>query len=140
MAGVSFSFVDFHALLNLSIGIADRIDESRNESFTILYCDFEGLDTRVIQDSLKQVLRNSDAIVHYDHHYFLVLPYTDKYGAIIVKKMFEDFFDKDLKAEVASYPVDGDSPSEVLRSLQAYVDKTHGSYLECLDDAKLSRS
>ena len=40
MAGVHFSFDNFEQLIDLNIGIADRLDENRAESFTILYCDF----------------------------------------------------------------------------------------------------
>ncbi len=133
MAGVQFSFVDFSSLIQLSMGIADRLDENRIESFSIMYCDFSKIGSDTIKSSLKQVLRNSDAIVHYDHHYFFVLPYTDSYGALTVKKMFEDFFDAKVKASVIAYPKHGDSPSELLGALQIKADNENGDKLDFLD-------
>jgi len=118
MAGVSFSFNDFTSLIQLNIGMSDRIDENRAESFTLLYCDFTEVDQAVINSSLKQVLRTSDAIVTHNGHYFFVLPYTDKYGAVTVKNMFEEFFDHYVPSTEVSYPSDGDTPAELLQELQ----------------------
>ena len=39
MAGVHFTFDNFKQLLDLSIGLVQRLDENRAESFTLLYCD-----------------------------------------------------------------------------------------------------
>ncbi len=106
MAGVHFSFDNFRELMALSIGIAERLDENRAESFTLLYCDFSGIATEIVDESLLQILRTSDAIVNHEGDYFFVLPYTDKYGAEVVKKMFDEFFAKHLGSFLLSYPVD----------------------------------
>jgi hypothetical protein len=92
MAGVHFQFDDFKQLLRLNIGISQRLDENRAESFTLLYCDFSQISKEVITNSLENILRNSDSIANHESDYFFVLPYTDKYGAEIVKKMFDQFF------------------------------------------------
>lgn len=86
MAGIHFTFNDFKQLLALNIGISDRLDENRAESFTLLYCDFSGISQEVVDSSLREILRTSDSIVNHESDYFFVLPYTDKYGAEIVKK------------------------------------------------------
>ena len=91
MAGVHFTFDNFKQLLNLNIGISQRLDENRAESFTILYCDLSGMSTESVKSSLEEILRTSDSVVNHDLDYFLVLPYTDKYGARIVKTMFDEF-------------------------------------------------
>jgi hypothetical protein len=130
MAGVHFSFYDFPSLLQLNMGISERLDENRKESFTVLYCDFSDLSKEIITQSLEQVLRDSDAIVHYDQHYFFVLLYTDKYGAMIVKDMFEEFFDTQIPSSEVSYPADGDSPGELLETLHA---KVYNLYTADLD-------
>jgi hypothetical protein len=118
MAGIHFSFSDFKQLLALNIGIAERLDENRAESFTILYCNFENLHGEAIVESIIDILRNSDSIVNDGTDYFFVLPYTDKYGAEIVKKMFDEFFGKFLDAFLLSYPVDGEKPEELLSNMQ----------------------
>ena len=133
MAGIHFSFDNFKQLLDLNIGISDRLDENRAESFTILYCDFTGIETEVVDASLRQILRTSDSIVHHENEYFFVLPYTDKYGAEIVKKMFDEFFAKFLNSFLLSYPVDGETPSAILGAMQDSVSLFYKKNLHCLD-------
>lgn len=118
MAGIHFTFGDFRQLLRLHIGIAARLDENRAESFTILYCDFSEIEDEVIRGSLEEILRTSDSIVNHKKDYYFVLPYTDKYGAGIVKTMFDEFFDKFLNSFLISYPVDGESSEELIEILQ----------------------
>lgn len=133
MAGVHFAFDDFKQLLDLSIGIAQRLDESRAESFTLLYCDFSTVSEDVIQNSLQQVLRNSDSIVNDKSDYFFVLPYTDKYGADIVKNMFVEFFARDLDSCMVSYPKDGEKSEALIEELREIVSVTYKNDLRCLD-------
>ncbi len=118
MAGIHFQFEDFKQLLRLNIGIAQRLDESRAESFTVLYCDFDSIDDEMIKKSLIEILRTSDTIANHNKDYFFVLPYTDKYGAEIVKKLFDKFFDKFLTSFLISYPVDGEDADELTEFLQ----------------------
>jgi hypothetical protein len=133
MAGIHFSFMEFPSLIQLNMGISERLDENRSESFTILFCDFNDVEAEVIHESLQHILRASDTIVHYDKYYFFVLPYTDKYGATIVKNMFEEFFTVYIRAASASYPADGENVSELLAAIQTRSQQEHGIYLECLD-------
>ncbi len=133
MAGVHFSFDNFKQLLDLSIGIAERLDENRSESFTLLYCDFSTVREDVIKSSLQQVLRNSDSIVNSGSDYFFVLPYTDKYGAGIVKQMFVDFFARDLDSYMVSYPKDGEKSETLVEELADIVSATYHNDLKCLD-------
>jgi len=118
MAGVHFTFNNFKALLELNIGISQRLDENRAESFTLLYCDFSDVATDNITQSLATTLRSSDSIVNYDMDYYFVLPYTDKYGAEVVKQIFEDIFEKPIPGFLISYPVDGENANELLETIQ----------------------
>ncbi len=133
MAGIHFSFSDFKQLLSLNIGISDRLDENRAESFTLLYCSFSGIDDATIRGSLEEILRNSDSIVNHESDYFFVLPYTDKYGAEIVKTMFDEFFAKFLNSFLLSYPVDGESAEALLENMQDSVSTFYKDDLPCLD-------
>ncbi len=133
MAGVHFTFDDFKQLLALNIGIADRLDENRAESFTILYCNLKDIDQEVIDSSLTQILRTSDSIVNHETDYFFVLPYTDKYGADIVKKMFDEFYSNFLNSFMLSYPADGETPEELLGAMQDSVSVFYKDDLHCLD-------
>ncbi len=133
MAGIHFSFENFEQLMELNIGISNRLDENRAESFTLLYCDFDGIPPEVVDSSLKNILRTSDSIVNDGSDYFFVLPYTDKYGAEIVKKMFDEFFAKFLNSFLLSYPADGETPREILSSMQDSVSTFYKDDLHCLD-------
>lgn len=133
MAGVHFSFEDFKQLINLNIGISDRLDENRAESLTVLYCDLKKVDQAIITNSLQEILRTSDSIVNHEGDYFFVLPYTDKYGADIVKKMFDEFYGVFLNSFMLSYPADGETPEELLGHLQDSVSVFYKDDLHCLD-------
>lgn len=132
--GVHFTFDNFKQLLDLTIGLAQRLDENRAESFTILYCDFSKVDSLVIDSSLEQILRNSDAIVNNASDYFFILPYTDKYGTGIVKNMFEEFFAKKLNCCMVSYPIDGERSELLVEELADIAEKKFNNSLKCLRD------
>ena len=136
MAGIHFQFEDFKQLLRLNIGIADRLDENRAESFTVLYCDFSGFSDETINQSLKEILRTSDTIANRGTDYFFVLPYTDKYGADIVKKLFDDRFSKFLNSFLISYPADGEDADEITEFLQNSVKLFCKKNLDYLDILK----
>jgi hypothetical protein len=131
--GVPFSFYNFTALIDLQRGITERAEDSHAEAFSILFCDFEELDKTLIQDSLTHVLRSSDAYVHNDNFYFFILYQTDKFGADVVEKMFEEYFSMPLKHETVSFPKDGESAQELFDALQAHVKKKLEIDLEFLD-------
>ena len=133
MAGIHFSFENFKQLMELNIGISNRLDENRAESFTLLYCDFDGIPPETVDSSLTDILRTSDSIVNDGSDYFFVLPYTDKYGAETVKKMFDEFFAKFLNSFLLSYPVDGETPEEILGTMQDSVSTFYKQDLHCLD-------
>ena len=135
MAGVMFSFYNFASLIDLNIGIADRLDENRSESFTILFCDFSNFSQSVAESNLQGLLRTSDSIVHYEDYYFVVMPYTDKYGCGIVKKMIEDLFEKPILSSMVCYPSNGEKSAELLESLHAEAKKSHKIDLDCLYSA-----
>ena len=91
------------------------------------------MSKETIGDSLDSVLRNSDSIVNYESSYFFVLPYTDKYGAGVVKKMFDEFFTKELEGFAVSYPVDGEDSRSMIEKLRQSVKSNYKSDLKCLE-------
>lgn len=133
MAGVHFLFEDFEPLLRLNMGIADRLDENRAESFTLLYCDFSSISLEIINNGLEQVFRGSDSIISRDKDYYFVLPYTDKFGAAKVKEMFDEFFAMKIDSASVSYPCDGESPATLLRELEYQASKANQNDFGYLD-------
>jgi len=136
MAGVHFTFEDLKQLLRLNIGIADRLDENRAESFTVLYCDFSSQKDDRVANALEKILRTSDTIANNNSDYFFVLPYTDKYGAEIVKKLFDDFFGNFINSFLVSYPADGENAEELIAVLQNSVKHFCKKDLDYLDTLK----
>lgn len=135
MAGVKFSFYNFSSLIELNIGISNRLDENRSESFTILFCDFSNTTQTLIDTNLPSLLRTSDSIVHNERYYFFVMPYTDRYGTAIVKRMIEEAFLSPIPSAAVCYPSDGENAAELLESLHAEVKKVHSIDLDCLYSA-----
>ncbi|WP_373071831.1 hypothetical protein [Sulfurimonas sp.] len=123
MAGVHFKYSDLKQLIELNIGITSRLDENRAESLTILYCDLTDHKGKDIKSSIENVLRHSDSVVNSQKDYFFLLPYTDKYGAGVVKAMFDKFFKQDISSYMVSYPKDGENSDEIIESLQVGVKK-----------------
>ncbi len=134
MAGVHFSYENFKQLIRLNIGIAERLDENRAESLTLLYCDFNSFTQEEIDTSLRDILRNSDSIINYNGDYFFVLPYTDKYGANIVKTQFDDFFGTQLTNFLVSYPADGETSEEIIEFMQNSISRFCKKDLIYLDE------
>lgn len=135
MSGVMFSFYNFASLIDLNIGISDRLDENRSESFTLLFCDFSNIPQALVESNLQTLLRTSDSIVHWEHYYFFVMPYTDRYGCGIVKNMIEEIFAKSIPSAMVCYPSDGENPAELFESLHAEAKKLHKIDLDCLYSA-----
>lgn len=135
MAGVMFSFYNFSSLIELNIGISNRLDENRSESFTILFCDFSGTSQSAIDTNLPSLLRTSDSIIHYEQYYFFVMPYTDRFGTGIVKRMIEEVFATPIPSAAVCYPSNGENAAELLESLHAEAKKIHRIDLDCLYSA-----
>lgn len=132
MAGIDFSFNNFAALIDLNIGMAYRLDENRSESFTILFCDFTGITQEKIDMKLPTFFRTSDSIVRYQNYYFFVMPYTDRYGAGIVKRMIEEGLGAPIASSAVCYPANGENSEELFESLHAEAKKMHRIDLDCL--------
>jgi len=135
MAGVTFSFYNFAALIDLNIGMAYRLDENRSESFTILFCDLSKFSQELIDALLPNLLRTSDSIVHYENYYFFVMPYTDRYGTGIVKRMIEESFASPVPSCAVCYPSNGENAQELFEALHVEAKKMHRIDLDCLYSA-----
>ena len=139
MAGVTFSYDNFQALLDLNIGMASRLDENRSESFTILFCDFLGMEESVINANLSDILRSSDSIVSHGGYYFFLMPHTDRHGAGIVKRVFDEVFATTIRSSEVCYPINGENSRELFDALYTDAKKTHKISLDCLYDASVTK-
>ena len=116
----------------MALLIADRLDENRSESFAIMFCDFSAFANETVEETLTALLRTSDSILHYNHYFFVVMPYTDSFGAKIVARNIEASFARPVPSIAICYPSGGETPGELLESLHAEAKKTLGIDLDCL--------
>ena len=133
MAGIHFLFEDFKNLIDLNIGLFERIDDNSTESFTIVHCDFYDIKSDSLQEAVENIFRTTDSIVNYKSDYFFILPYTDKIGANKVKKMIQEFYERNLDFCMVSYPKDGENSQTLLEELRVVASSKYKNDLRCLD-------
>lgn len=133
MAAVVFSLKNLASLIQLNIGFAERFDERHIESFTLIYMRLIGLKHDIEPLEIASIMRETDAFALHDRHLFMTLPFTDKYGAVVVKNMLEEMINEPIASIEVSFPSDGDTPSEMLQSIQAQSIQRFNEALEFLD-------
>ncbi|NOQ31734.1 MAG: hypothetical protein GQ570_11485 [Helicobacteraceae bacterium] len=139
MAATEFAFCDFTSLIKYSIGMFKRLDESKNEQFTILFSDFSSYNSSDITECVKQIPRDSDAIFHYGKYYFFILTSTNHSGAAVINEIFESFFNTEVKSSNVCFPLDGNDEEELLEELRVKTKKILNIDLECLDRKILNK-
>lgn len=123
MAGQIMSFDNFKPFLRHEIGEMQRIvEESRK--FTVLFFKLKESKERVA-DVLKDALRHADVIFEKDGYFFLVLPSTDKEGAMHVARLLETYFGEKIKDVATTWPEDGKYSSDIINSVVEYVRSIH---------------
>lgn len=85
-----------------------------------MHCDLSGIDTKVVKEFVKTVLRESDIATNYKDDYFFILPLTDKYGATFVLEMIAEFFDREVSTALVEYPKDADTAEAMIERLQRF--------------------
>lgn len=123
MAGQSFAFEDFKPLIRHEIGEMERMMEDHRK-ITIMFFQLNETEERV-SEVLKDTLRHADVIFHKAGHFFLVLPATDKEGAMHVARLLEQYFGRKVKDVAATWPEDGNNEPQLIDSLVEYVKSLH---------------
>ncbi|GHV09719.1 hypothetical protein AGMMS50229_20320 [Campylobacterota bacterium] len=118
MAGQIFEFVDFRGLIRHEIGEMLRMREDQRK-ITIMF--FEHNKGESVVKVLKDALRTCDVIFHRDEVFFVVMPLTDKEGAMHVARTLEEYFGEDVKDVNATWPEDGLSEEELLTNFAQYI-------------------
>lgn len=123
MAGQKFMFEDLKPFLRHEIGSMERLDEDRRK-MTVMYFHLNETAERVTE-VLKDALREADVIFKKGDEFFIVLPLTDKEGAMYVARLLERYFGHKVKDVATTWPEDGDTAEEILASLIEYVKSIH---------------
>jgi len=128
MSGQRFSFDDFHSLLRMEVGRGRRVKEVPYR-FSLLY--FQLHETpEMVQDVAKEMLRQSDAVFHRKEHFFLILPETDKEGALHIPRLLEEYFKRPVFDSAVTFPEDGDTEEDLVATLADQARSVHGVALE----------
>ncbi len=125
---VEFLFEDLPNLVEYEIGKIRRMVPFGKLSVLYFHTKNE-TDRDRIHNLLKNVLRESDAIIIKDNNFFLVLPLTDKEGAEFVYEGIKGFFEKEFPKVIACYPGDADNARDLLNKILSNA-KSEYDYLE----------
>lgn len=123
MAGQRFLFEDFKPFLRHEIGEMERMIEEKRK-ITIMFFQLDE-DAARVAEVLKDTLRDADVIFNKADKFFVVLPTTDKEGAMHVARLLEEYFGRKIKDVAATWPEDGRSEKEIVDSLIEYVKSLH---------------
>ena len=120
MPSTIFSFNDFEKFVFQQVAVLERYKADRSAKLSILFLRLEGAETDQVCRLLEGSLRQSDAIFTKDEYYFLVLPNTDKEGALHIINVLQDFFKKEIPEVIITYPEEASSSKEMLEKLVYY--------------------
>ncbi|MDR2151723.1 MAG: hypothetical protein LBO72_02775 [Helicobacteraceae bacterium] len=118
MAGQIFEFADFRPFLRHEIGEMSRIQEEQRK-ITIMFLQYHDSD-RMLK-ALKDSLRTGDVIFRKNDAFFVIMPSTDKEGAMHVARVLEERFGHAIVDVNATWPEDGTTEGELLGSLAQYI-------------------
>ncbi|MDR3347152.1 MAG: hypothetical protein LBN32_00920 [Helicobacteraceae bacterium] len=118
MAGQIFAFDDFRVFIRHEIGEMQRLLEDQRK-ITVMF--FEHGESERVLNVLIESLRTSDVVFYRMDYFFVVMPLTDKEGAMHVARNLEDFFGEDVRDVNATWPEDGKTENELLSNFAQYI-------------------
>jgi hypothetical protein len=118
MAGQIFGFGDLRPFIRHEIGEMQRFQEDKRKITIMFLRRSEGERTL---KALKDSLRNSDVVFHNKDVFFVVMPGTDKEGAMHVARMLEEYFSETIVDVNATWPEDGETEGELLANFSQYI-------------------
>ena len=130
MASEFFPLESLHALIAHHIALIDRFDPYANQEFSLLFLKLDTYDNMELKKSIQIIFRDSDIIFNYDDNYIILLPKTDWNGANELLKGLQEFLDQKLADSIVTYPDDGQTADDLLKSFKQVVKKAYGIELK----------
>ncbi|MDR2904432.1 MAG: hypothetical protein LBU73_00510 [Helicobacteraceae bacterium] len=118
MAGQIFHFSDFRPFIRHEIGEMGRLLEDRRK-ITIMFVRHS--EPQRMLKVLKDALRTSDVIFRKNDLFLIVMPATDKEGAMHVARMMEEYFGHTIVDVNATWPEDGTTEGDLLANFAQYI-------------------
>ena len=120
MSGIYFDKGSLDALIEHHIGVINRYGFERNEVFSVVVLECKDLLLGSISGAFKKILRESDAIINDGEYYFLILPSTNKDGALTLVNSILEYLGVVIRFKVLSYPTDGFNGTELIERVKKF--------------------
>ncbi len=120
MSANIYKIEDFKKMVSQQVGIIERY-ELESHKFSIMFFLDDDYSPEKLLKVLEGSLRKSDAIFSVGNMYFLILPGTDKEGAIHILNVLSEFFKKSIPEVIVTYPEDADNDKDLLKDFEHYV-------------------
>ncbi len=130
MATTFFPLSSFKTLISHHIALIERFEEIEPIEFSLLFLKLDDYENIEIKKSIQIVFRDSDIIFEYDENYIILLPKTDWNGANELLNGLQEFLDQKFLDSIVTYPDDGKSADELLKSFKSVVNKYYGIVID----------
>jgi hypothetical protein len=110
-----------NSLLTHHIALINRFDTEEFAEFALLFLKLDDINDIEIKRSIQIVFRDSDVIFESGENYIILLPKTDWNGALELLNGLQEFLNIKFKDSIVTYPDDGKSAKELLKSLKKVI-------------------
>ncbi|MDR3162364.1 MAG: hypothetical protein LBT81_00680 [Helicobacteraceae bacterium] len=118
MGGQVFLYGDFVPFLRHEIGEMRRLQEDQRK-ITIMFLQVKAPESGL--KFLQGSLRTSDVIFHKGDAFLIVMPLTDKEGAMHVARVLEEYYGERVHDVNATWPEDGEDEGALLTNFAQYI-------------------
>ncbi len=126
-----FPLKSLKALISHHIAILERYEVQSDKEFSLIYFDFGKYKNDIeIKKTVQTVFRDCDIIFEVNGDYIILLPKTNWQFSFNLLKELQEFLDKDVKDTIVTYPDDGKTSEDIVKSLEKIVFENHGVKLE----------
>ncbi len=126
MAASIFTFGDFHAFVERELARITRYDVDRTEGFSVVFLKIPEGRRDEVTTVLENNLRQSDAVFEHEDVVLMVLPNTNRMGALHIDEILKEFFESDLVCVIAAFPEDGDTAKDLFEMLEKILKDEYG--------------
>lgn len=140
MAAEELCFEDFPGLVRHEIGrIAradisrrqiDRIDFDRMEQLSVIFILLRDEEKEGVRDFLAQTLRESDLFSIKGNHLYLLLPMTDREGALHILGELSELLGRTVPEIIVTYPEEASDALQLLEKMHDYAQMRYGLKLD----------
>lgn len=126
-----FPLKSLKALVSHHIAILERYEVQTDKEFSLIYLDFgDYKDDIEVKKTVQTVFRDCDIIFEVGENYIILLPKTNWQFSFDILRELQEFLNKEVQDTIVTYPDDGKTSDEILKSLKKVILENHGVNLE----------